>query len=235
MTDAVSNLRPLPATPRPVALPNAVGVKVPVAGDQLQVSEAAVRPRVHQLLLAVRNLADPAKLQALDEEAVALLARPGLKPETQGLLHLVRSATLGQLAINKVDRGDNGKAAWLELHLAVQQAPERIEVAQVYSRTVLGMSKLGAVKRFVACHYVGADLKTEAKAADELLAKFPDDPKSVLVRQLLVNVHHDKAIGQAAAAAIARLDERDPGGMRAARQELGGDTARVTTAEANMK
>ncbi|MDB5101786.1 MAG: hypothetical protein JWM80_6207 [Cyanobacteria bacterium RYN_339] len=207
----------------------------PAQGDRIELGEAAVRPRVHQMLLAVRNLSDVTKLAELDAEAVAHLGRPGLAPETQGLLHLVRSATLGQLALNKVDRGDNGKAAWAELHLAVAQAPERIEVAQVHSRTVLGLSKLNAVKRFFVCHYVGADLKKEARVADGLLAKFPDDPKCVLVRALLVEVHHEKAIAKLTAEAVARLDARDPRGMAAARAELGGDSARVASADAAVQ
>jgi len=177
----------------------------------------------------VRTEGDPDMLRALDAEAQRLLAVPGLPAETQGLLHLLRCGAQGQLVLHGVDRRGNGKRSWQELHQAAQLAPGRIEVAQVYGRTILGMAKLGFFKRKIVTAFVGADLKQEARAADALLARFPQDPKSVLVRQQLAGVHHDKDLAAAAEAAAAALPAS---AARQAREELGGDAVKVASVDA---
>jgi hypothetical protein len=236
MTNPVSAPRPVRFAVKAGAAPvEADWPSVSPEADRFAVSPATVRARAFQALGAVRTEGDPARLQAFDAEAQRLLAQPGLPAETQGVLHLLRCGAQGQLVLHGVDRRGNGKRSWQELHLAAQLAPGRIEVAQVYGRTILGMAKLGFFKRKIVTAFVGADLKQEARAADALLARFPQDPKSVLVRQQLAAVHHDKALAIAAETDVGLLEARDPQALRAARAELGGDQIKVASADATIQ
>jgi hypothetical protein len=226
------HVRALAQAEAPQDAPRAKSAAAPTASDKLILTDAALRERTFKLLVEVRNCKNPDRLKEMDSEAQGLLLAPGLKDETRGLLHLLRVGTTGHLALEKDNRGANGKISWNELHQAVALAPGRIEVAQVYGREIVGIQGIGFAKRYIVTHFLGADLGKEAAAADKLLAGFPNDPASVLTRQQLAEIHKNPDLKRAADAAAAALQKSNPTGMERARAALAGDKNTAKAAEA---